>query len=263
MAMREMGVERSIPACAGEPVQLFKNMRPREVYPRVCGGTSCAGDGYKAAYGLSPRVRGNLVKAGVACNDRGSIPACAGEPFIFSPFWCNSRVYPRVCGGTSSIRPMIVGWCGLSPRVRGNPCNKRKLRFGNRSIPACAGEPSESVTSEVRVKVYPRVCGGTMDDAMRDAQQMGLSPRVRGNHVKRDGDGDDHGSIPACAGEPLTMAMASPDMEVYPRVCGGTSFNISPEDQTKGLSPRVRGNLDRHRQRARRQRSIPACAGEP
>ena len=35
-----------------------------------------------ATWGLSPRVRGNLVDQLKAKLDNGSIPACAGEPII-------------------------------------------------------------------------------------------------------------------------------------------------------------------------------------
>ena len=52
----------------------------------------------------------------------------------------------------------------------------------------------------------------------------GLSPRVRGNHF-----GESIGSIPACAGEPLTVQVACE--------------NDTSEVQVSGLSPRVRGNL--------------------
>ena len=69
------------------------------VYPRVCGGTGAAAAAADDEAGLSPRVRGNrtekarVKKNGVyprVCggtdqqrrhaNQRGSIPACAGEP---------------------------------------------------------------------------------------------------------------------------------------------------------------------------------------
>ena len=50
---------------------------------------------------------------------------------------------------------------GLSPRVRGNRMELRKLMGIVRSIPACAGEPCIAPRSKARQGVYPRVCGGT------------------------------------------------------------------------------------------------------
>ena len=51
------------------------------------------------------------------------------------------KVYPRVCGGTRMLAVCIARPEGLSPRVRGNPAERRHQRAVSRSIPACAGEP--------------------------------------------------------------------------------------------------------------------------
>ena len=50
---------------------------------------------------------------------------------------------------------------------------------------------------------------------------------------------------------------------VYPRVCGGTHNEDKMMSRDKGLSPRVRGNLERFSTALVFQGSIPACAGEP
>ena len=50
----------------------------------------------------------------------GSIPACAGKPAPCAKMRKKSRVYPRVCGETSSLQPPEIVAAGLSPRVRGN-----------------------------------------------------------------------------------------------------------------------------------------------
>ena len=72
-----------------------------------------------------------------------------------------------------------------------------------------------------------------------------------------------YGSIPACAGEPLSHRTSTPGARVYPRVCGGTATSGSPVMRCTGLSPRVRGNLSIRSSRPACSRSIPACAGEP
>ena len=184
---------RSIPACAGEPLEQCRSLQE----------------------GLSPRVRGNpRIEAMVPSGNR-SIPACAGEPRLQRRD--RRRVYPRVCGGTGrlalragsavSIRsiPACAGepgyiqrlpalW-GLSPRVR-----------GNRSPGKIRPKPSVGLSPRVRgnrwilvhLSLYrdPRVCGGT---------------------------GRNEVSIPACAGEPtLARYRAAAKKQVYPRVCGGT-----------------------------------------
>ena len=71
------------------------------------------------------------------------------------------------------------------------------------------------------------------------------------------------GSIPACAGEPWQQQPGLYQSTVYPRVCGGTGSSYLCARFTRGLSPRVRGNLQTTRHKYARYGSIPACAGEP
>ena len=152
---------------------------------------------------------------------------------------------------------------GLSPRVRGNRGLRSWRVLGKGSIPACAGEPSTTLRTIFRKKVYPRVCGGTQFMPNYVLHDEGLSPRVRGNLPGTSLSEGRSGSIPACAGEPDRRRLRQPAVEVYPRVCGGTAWCPACCQVSRGLSPRVRGNPRRLRQFARRPRSIPACAGEP
>ena len=71
------------------------------VYPRVCGGTDGAGWAALPVPGLSPRVRGNHLGYPSCLIYYRSIPACAGEPPRPRRLPLVTRVYPRVCGGTS------------------------------------------------------------------------------------------------------------------------------------------------------------------
>ena len=131
-------------------------------------------------------------------------------------------VYPRVCGGTLRTASAWRRVTGLSPRVRGNPLAP-DVAFGDaRSIPACAGEPIPGNAVGTVAKVYPRVCGGTFIKPIRGRPYIGLSPRVRGNRADGFRRQAAHGSIPACAGEPVIGHFVG--------------------DKNHGLSPRVRGN---------------------
>ena len=195
---------RSIPACAGEPSTSSAPARTTGVYPRVCGGTVSVGERVRHKVGLSPRVRGNPQSGSGSATARWSIPACAGEPLARAGYNGGPGVYPRVCGGTwGGVLVAIVGG-GLSPRVRGNHSGIVGCRYRRGSIPACAGEPGRSTGEHPPLSVYPRVCGGTMKASHSVQRLAGLSPRVRGNHLPgRYGD-EQPGSIPACAGEPLS-----------------------------------------------------------
>ena len=233
---------RSIPACAGEPLPPLSLLTSREVYPRVCGGTRLLALCSSSFPGLSPRVRGNLVLPQPDTGARGSIPACAGEPFLSAAPQSVARVYPRVCGGTLLPVTGMMAIGGLSPRVRGNPPPLVILRFrgglsprvrGNLphrdprvcrkgSIPACAGEPAAGTGDQKGAGVYPRVCGGTLRLHATRADPGGLSPRVRGNLLRVRVIRKARGSIPACAGEPPAAGQCVNTLAVYPRVCGGT-----------------------------------------
>ena len=90
------------------------------------------------------------------------------------------------------------------------------------SIPACAGEPLPTSPRIRTRKVYPRVCGGTAERMRTYWNVAGLSPRVRGNRLAPAVLSHLRGSIPACAGEPRQFSGTTGELEVYPRVCGGT-----------------------------------------
>ncbi len=174
-------LNRSIPACAGEPLSSLFCTNFAKVYPRVCGGTSGRQALHRIQGGLSPRVRGNHAAAIERLKRERSIPACAGEPFfsIFSSLIAG--VYPRVCGGTPNLHNTNHTAEGLSPRVRGNPSAISQATRPTRSIPACAGEPGALRDRNTGSTVYPRVCGGTNQPCLNSQSSIGLSPRVRGN----------------------------------------------------------------------------------
>ena len=195
--------------------------------------------------GLSPRVRGSPWTGTTGCGRQGSIPACAGEPYPQGSSEPSGRVYPRVCGGAPCIFNFVNRALGLSPRVRGSRKPHLKPRVEEGSIPACAGEPWAAVRSADGDLVYPRVCGGAEDSEGTQVDRTGLSPRVRGSPARRCPSRGRCGSIPACAGEPLKLDHSSPSAGVYPRVCGGASLSFQVSVVARGLSPRVRGSLDR------------------
>ena len=213
--------------------------------------------------GLSPRVRGNRPGQRRKIHQGRSIPACAGEPRLRQTPPAKTRVYPRVCGGTSPRTTRCSSECGLSPRVRGNRRSGSRRSERHRSIPACAGEPAKEVADAAAAAVYPRVCGGTAREFGRTVVRSGLSPRVRGNPCPGRCDSASIGSIPACAGEPRRGCGPAGYLRVYPRVCGGTHYGCDKRLIADGLSPRVRGNRGPAVPHKVPTRSIPACAGEP
>ena len=255
--------ERSIPACAGEPAPNRYWVSVFRVYPRVCGGTAGGPADLVRRGGLSPRVRGNHGRYWVYGMYMWSIPACAGEPCTRPEGSSLLSVYPRVCGGTTALTVLTQRPRGLSPRVRGNRLVGIAVNNLQRSIPACAGEPTAVAWTALAVEVYPRVCGGTVAGEHPGDAVRGLSPRVRGNRGDMSEYRHKHRSIPACAGEPIYERPHCYPTRVYPRVCGGTGLPGAPGKFLSGLSPRVRGNQGYIVLGHFRRGSIPACAGEP
>ena len=168
-----------------------------------------------------------------------------------------------MCGGTARWGFGDPAYQGLSPRVRGNHEAARDEIMDTGSIPACAGEPMCLARTVLPEPVYPRVCGGTSSSIGRSISLNGLSPRVRGNLRVRIIRNKQSGSIPACAGEPPQPTRMRRMGGVYPRVCGGTISTCACWIPSTGLSPRVRGNHCAEHVGIGRERSIPACAGEP
>ena len=254
---------RSIPARAGEPARKGERVLRIEVYPRACGGTGIFGRLTGLESGLSPRVRGNPAAGACSTRFARSIPARAGEPLTFWADGYAHRVYPRACGGTGYGVGQQVRSEGLSPRVRGNPLHALSGVESEWSIPARAGEPDSGWPPEYASRVYPRACGGTVQDVGVAVIAMGLSPRVRGNRLIVGERGITQRSIPARAGEPRSSRWRIRSARVYPRACGGTTEASRMRQRKTGLSPRVRGNHPPLGVNDPHDRSIPARAGEP
>ena len=253
----------SIPACAGEPRSRSSRVASCRVYPRVCGGAHGRRGQFSFSWGLSPRVRGSPWALSSRCRSSGSIPACAGEPISRSSTQKPPGVYPRVCGGALAPIRSDAGFRGLSPRVRGSPSRRNRGPGCDWSIPACAGEPQPPQSRPRLRLVYPRVCGGAGLRNKMASYVTGLSPRVRGSLARRSGLISTGGSIPACAGEPITPRRWRSVIRVYPRVCGGAPLGALISQVRTGLSPRVRGSLPVPHVSLLPVGSIPACAGEP
>ena len=254
--------QRSIPACAGEAPGRRCGQMAIRVYPRVCGGSLQRSSLSGSVIGLSPRVRGKPLARPQKKHRVRSIPACAGEAWRYRGNSRQTRVYPRVCGGSAFCPSTDRVRCGLSPRVRGKRCPPAYARRAGRSIPACAGEAATSPGSAFRFRVYPRVCGGSRQRWTPAAGVAGLSPRVRGKRLTDRPQRPRRRSIPACAGEALCAPARFTPPAVYPRVCGGSIAGVSADRNPQGLSPRVRGKRYWRPFEQLGLRSIPACAGE-
>ena len=183
-------------------------------------------------HGLSPRVRGNRPRLPRIRPYERSIPACTGKPSRAAGQTGPATVYPRVYGETDDAGGVSTEDKGLSPRVRGNrlKCLDKCLKVG--SIPACTGKPCSAAREEAAAGVYPRVYGETHCHRPRRQHHYGLSPRVRGNHLRGPKGHARAGSIPACTGKPLKGFV----IFCSPFACGDPlEIPSVPTSQTEGL----------------------------
>jgi len=152
---------------------------------------------------------------------------------------------------------------GASPRARGNRGAAAVAKGREGCIPACAGEPSVTVSGWTPMRVHPRVRGGTSTGCLLTVCQRGASPRARGNRGAAAVAKGREGCIPACAGEPARSSAFQVFVRVHPRVRGGTAARATSRGTGSGASPRARGNRQRVPACFVHFGCIPACAGEP
>ena len=103
----------------------------------------------------------------------------------------------------------------------------------------CGGTVGEG-RSNAQMLVYPRVCGGTTGWVAARGYLHGLSPRVRGNQVIPVLLVGENGSIPACAGEPVSWIERRYDPQVYP-ACAGEPSLMTGSTVCAAVYPRVCG----------------------
>ena len=145
------------------------------------GATSRKSARFGRLSGLSPCVRGHLLKRLWIIFLAGSIPVCTGPPCIEFLQPLIIRVYPRVYGATGTQLMKLAGYVGLSPCVRGHHIPDNWDLWLHGSIPVCTGPPIFYDHINKVPRVYPRVYGATAGMSAACELMTGLSPCVRGH----------------------------------------------------------------------------------
>ena len=86
------------PACAGKSTKLRNAIRSKWDHPRMCGEklyTPCI---IAPNVGSPPHVRGKAACSGIAENEFGITPACAGKRVFRYPWFGSFWDHPRMCG---------------------------------------------------------------------------------------------------------------------------------------------------------------------
>ncbi len=148
-----------IPACAGNTRKVSSSRARLRDHPRMRGEHISSDDKRISRMGSSPHARGTLYYRRHGGDDRGIIPACAGNTSKRRSRPSLPWDHPRMRG--EHILESQTGrrrW-GSSPHARGTPDRTmgRPRRHG--IIPACAGNTPSKTTSKSSNRDHPRMRG--------------------------------------------------------------------------------------------------------
>ncbi len=252
---------RFIPAPAGNTMGLVSFLLGDPVHPRACGEHISRPATTRPTLGSSPRLRGTRRSRAPLLQKSRFIPAPAGNTARRRSAGLCYSVHPRACGehgpgGAPAIHP-----AGSSPRLRGTPAPPAPPRATGRFIPAPAGNTSPRPPGLPRTPVRPRACGEHWRRLPHAHSRTGSSPRLRGTRHRQGRRGLRKRFIPAPAGNTWSRPTARGDTSVHPRACGEHAAIHAAVTPVTGSSPRLRGTRIRPDLACRRQRFIPAPAG--
>ena len=212
-------------------------------HPRACGANGDTDMHFNQDFGSSPRVRGQLVRAGGERLHGRLIPARAGPTCAIWSMAKRFSAHPRACGANCHLCFLQSLPSGSSPRVRGQPAARRRLRHGQRLIPARAGPTSGRDRSRPVLPAHPRACGANYCCQAVTVTVVGSSPRVRGQRAGGPVRLAFLRLIPARAGPTHLYRTVCPSLSAHPRACGANTTLQAVWALVNGSSPRVRGQL--------------------
>ena len=150
---------------------------------------------------------------------------------------------------------------GLSPLARGARHSQADPATALRFIPAGAGNTPASSVYSARSPVYPRWRGEHARLVGVFREIAGLSPLARGTLQQSETSWLAVRFIPAGAGNTEQQVFQMASRAVYPRWRGELPRRLAQQSRPRGLSPLARGTLEMTKNARRRNRFIPAGAG--
>jgi len=211
--------------------------------------------------GLPPRARGSLKVDSVKHNPRRPTPAGAG---ITPTPWFRMRrggAYPRGRGDHPLGESVEQQLAGLPPRARGSRQLHRDRVGGARPTPAGAGITTRSPLTTRPRPAYPRGRGDHPRHSSHDRHPIGLPPRARGSHQRREPDRQELRPTPAGAGITTPPSSPTATATAYPRGRGDHCSWFAPQRTAAGLPPRARGSPTPDSRKAMKLGPTPAGAG--
>ena len=151
---------------------------------------------------------------------------------------------------------------GSPPRVRGTVIFT-KVKAGWLGItPACAGNRGYCGAASATEEDHPRVCGEQQILIVKEQEQMGSPPRVRGTADLPPAALPHPGITPACAGNSHGPGWHLSERRDHPRVCGEQKAVAKTSSSVTGSPPRVRGTAGDPRGPVGRFGDHPRVCGE-
>ena len=146
--------------------------------------------------------------------------------------------------------------------MRGKQILWTSRRPFTRIIPAHAGQTRREPSWGLPDQDHPRACGANALKRYMVSPHAGSSPRMRGKRDLEVPDAAHRRIIPAHAGQTPGRSASTSAPTDHPRACGANAPGWLSALKNAGSSPRMRGKLRGPAEHHRRQRIIPAHAGQ-
>ena len=206
-------------------------------------------------------MRGTLTRRRQHLVIRRIIPAHAGNSQARTAPSAMRSDHPRACGELCYHVIRLAVDYGSSPRMRGTRAPGHFVFVCPRIIPAHAGNSCRTDGWKAGRPDHPRACGELQLTLKLFDLDLGSSPRMRGTHPRTPYLGCWGRIIPAHAGNSISKQATARKHTDHPRACGELSILTSTSVRCAGSSPRMRGTLRLDLGELRRDRIIPAHAG--
>ena len=199
------GSRRIIPAHAGQIPKSNTSYPTRSDHPRTCGANLSGRQQGSERFGSSPHMRGKHAHNPQRIQNKGIIPAHAGQTNRACIRNAVAWDHPRTCGANSRSPVFIGRVSGSSPHMRGKLIVMREIRNLLRIIPAHAGQTSVAGVRMPALTDHPRTCGANPHRSACSTTATGSSPHMRGKLRDRPTDLLRVRIIPAHAGQTLIL----------------------------------------------------------
>ena len=189
------------PACAGKTLPEQASYLHQRDHPRVCGKNVTIAALEMSWVGSPPRVREKRARGHLKNSRRRITPASAGKTQIDLIPYFHAQDHPRECGKNWSSSTGRSASGGSPPRVREKLVLLVVIIKSLRITPASAGKTSCVLSSGLRDRDHPRMCGKNHKANTSICVCLGSPPRVREKLISSNSSSRNTRITPACAGK--------------------------------------------------------------